>query len=77
MLKLSNPQKYNETINQINKKNELVKYDQQLNGIKENDYSQYIKQYAMNMLSASSAPTNMFEEYKTQMNSEEMKAMMN
>jgi hypothetical protein len=74
-LRLNNPTKYAETMAQINKKNELVKYDQMLNGTEAMDYSQSIKQYAMNMLSASTAPTNMFEAYKTEMNSEEMKNM--
>jgi len=74
-LKLNNPLKYNETMAQINKKNELIKYDQQINWVESTDYNQYIKQYAMNMLSASAAPTNMFEQYKSEMNSPEMKDM--
>jgi hypothetical protein len=59
------------------KKSTLAKYDAELNGkeTSTNPFQSIINNYASNMLSMSTAPSNMFAEYKAAMNSDEMKGM--
>ena len=62
----------------INKKTELAKYDEALNETKsENPFQSIINNYTANMLSMAGIINNMFAEYKTAMNSTEMKDMQN
>jgi hypothetical protein len=80
-MKSQNPSKYNELMLLINKKTELAKYDEALNGTKsENPFQSIINNYTANMLSmagSAGSSSNMFAEYKAAMNSTEMKDMLN
>jgi hypothetical protein len=77
-MKSQNPSKYNELMLLINKKTELAKYDEALNGTKsENPFQSIINNYTANLLSMAGSSSNMFAEYKAAMNSTEMKDMRN
>lgn len=76
-LRLQNPNKYSEVMALNDKNSTLAKYGDELNGKETsiNPFQSIINNYASNMLSMSTAPSNMFAEYKAAMNSEEMKGM--
>ena len=74
-LRTANQQKYGEVMNYINKQTILSKYDEESNvATSDNPFQSIIDQYTANMLSASqsNATSEMFENYKNQMNSPEM-----
>lgn len=74
-LRTANQQKYGEVMNYINKQTILSKYDEESNvATSTNPFQSIIDQYTANMLSASqsNATSEMFENYKNQMNSPEM-----
>jgi hypothetical protein len=76
-LRLQNPSKYAEVMALNDKNSTLAKYSDELNGkeTSTNPFQSIINNYASNMLSMSTAPSNMFAEYKAAMNSEEMKGI--
>lgn len=76
-LRLQNPNKYAEVMALNDKNSTLAKYGDELNGkeTSTNPFQSIINNYASNMLSMSTAPSNMFAEYKAAMNSDEMKGM--
>lgn len=74
-LRTANQQKYGEVMNYINKQTVLSKYDEENTpSASDNPFQWIIDQYYANMLSASqtNATSEMFENYKNQMNSPEM-----
>jgi hypothetical protein len=74
-LRTANQQKYGEVMNYINKQTILSKYDEESNvATSDNPFQSIIDQYYNNLLTASqtNASSEMFENYKNQMNSPEM-----